>query len=305
MKPLVSIIIPVYNIRKYVGKCLESVCGQSYENLEIIVVDDGSTDGSGEICDEFTAKDKRVKIFHKKNGGLSSARNYGIKKAKGDLVALVDGDDWVRRDYVGEMVEAMDGVDMVICGYNDVVPQARVVTGREVVKELLVWQENLEVVAWNKLYRRELFKDIYYPEGEKHEDALTTYKILAKARKVRYVAKSLYVYVMRRGSIMNAAKIEERLAMRERAATEAVKYFKNDEDLKRAAEVAVLTSKYAFIDTALRGEIGAKYFEDNRRWILKHRKQYVGNKYLTRRLKIYNFMITGFWYKIFRRMRHE
>lgn len=305
MKPLVSVIIAVYNIREYVEKCIRSVCGQDYDNLEIIVVDDGSTDGSGEVCDKFTAGDKRVKVFHKKNGGLSSARNYGIKKAKGEFVVLVDGDDWVREDYVSAMVEASSGVDIVICGYNNVVPQARVATGREAVVELLVRQENLEVVAWNKLYRRELFKDICYPEGEKHEDALTTYKLLALAGKVRYVAKSLYVYVVRQGSIMNTAKITERLKMRELAAEEAVKYFASDEDLRQAAEVAMLTAKYAFVDAALRGEIANAYYDVNARWIVEHSGQYKDNKYMSRRLKMYNVMMNGFLYKIFRKVKHE
>ena len=96
-KTLVSVIVPVYNVQKYVHKCLESLTQQSYNSLEIIIVDDGSTDGSGEICDEFVKSEKRAKVYHKKNGGLSDARNYGIKKSKGSLIALVDSDDYVEK----------------------------------------------------------------------------------------------------------------------------------------------------------------------------------------------------------------
>ena len=160
---LVSVVVPVYNVEKYVEKCLKSLMGQSYGALEIIVVDDGSTDGSGAICDEMAAGDKRVRVFHKKNGGLSSARNYGIKRAKGEYVCLVDSDDWVKRDFVKKMVgEAVrEGADVAVCGYNDEVPREEVLTGEEVTVRLLTWQENMEIIAWNKMYRRRLFAIIF------------------------------------------------------------------------------------------------------------------------------------------------
>lgn len=303
---LVSVIVPVYNIREYVRDCLESVCGQSYRNLEIIVVDDGSTDGSGEICDEFASRDERVKVHHKKNGGLSDARNYGISKARGEFMVLVDGDDEVKKDYVAEMMRAVDAkVDMVVCGYNDEVPEGMTMSGETAAARLLVGQENIDMVAWNKLYRRGLFDGIRYPEGEKHEDALTTYKLMAKAREVKYVAKSLYVYKVRDGSIMDTVSVLSRLMIREKAAKEAVEYFADNAQLKQAAEVAVLTAKYAFVDAAVRGAIEKKYYEKNRQWILAHRGEYAGNIYMTRKLKMYNLMIGGFWYKIFRKIRHE
>ncbi len=306
MKPLVSVVIPVYNIEEYVGKCLESVCGQSYDAIEIIVVDDGSIDGSGKICDKFAKKDSRVKVYHTENGGLSKARNFGIFKARGEFVALIDGDDYIKKSYVADMVKGLDEeVDVVVCGYNTVLPREETVSGRKAAVRLLVEQENLEMVAWNKLYAKELFKDIHYPEGKNHEDALTTYKLLAQARKVKYVSKSLYVYVTREGSIMNMVKILERLQAREDAAAEAVKYFAKDKKLKQAAEIALLTAKYAFVDAVLRGEIDEKYYTENRKWILAHKKEYINNKYMTKKLKTYNFMVSGVFYKIFRKIRHE
>lgn len=306
MKPLISVVIPVYNICNYVGKCLESVCGQSYENIEIIVVDDGSTDGSSKICDEFTKNDKRVKVFHRKNGGLSAARNFGISKAHGDFVALVDGDDWVQRNYAAEMVKALDEkTDIVVCGYNNVVPKQEETSGKEAAVKLLIGQENLDIVAWNKLYRRSLFDDIKYPDGEKHEDSLTTYKLLALARVVKYVPESLYMYETREGSIMNQTEILSRLKVRKKAAEEAVNYFSGDDDLEQAAKIAVLTAKYAFVDAVVRGEIDKKYYAKNREWVLVHQGEYLRNKYLTRKLKIYNLMIGGVFYKIFRKIRHE
>ena len=302
MKPLVSVIIPVYNISEYVTKCLESVVLQSYENLEIIVVDDGSTDESGKICDKIALKDSRLKVYHRKNGGLSSARNFGISKAHGEYVALVDGDDFVKKDFVKAMVIAVEetGAEVVVCGFDEFVTREKVLSGKEAAIKLLVEQENMEIVAWNKLYRRELFDGIEYPVGEKHEDNLTTYKILAKAEKVAYVSKSLYSYVKRPGSIMNEAKLVERLSARYKAAEEAVKYFRNNKELRQAAEVAVLTSKYAFMDAAVKKEISQEYYALSLEWIKKHKNELKNNKFMTKKLKLYNFLNSIKLYKVFR-----
>lgn len=303
---LISVVVPVYNVQNYVLKCLKSLAQQDYENLEIIIVDDGSTDESGKICDEFAKTEKRAKVYHKKNGGLSNARNYGIKKSKGQFIALVDGDDFVDENFIGAMIREVkvSGADVVICGFNQDVPRAITVTGEEATKKLLTRQENLEIVAWNKLYRRELFveNDIWYPVGMKHEDALTTYKLLSRAKKVAYVNKSLYHYVERKDSIMAEAKVLDRLKVRELAAQEAVKYFDNDYDLKEAAEVSLLLAKYAYMDVAVKGEVGDKYFEMNSRWIKDNREKFRDNKYLTTKLKLYDFLVSMHLYKIFRKI---
>ena len=300
---LVSVVVPVYNIKDYIEKCLKSIVSQSYDNLEIVVVDDGSTDGSGKLCDEFAKKDKRVRVFHKKNGGLSDARNFGIKKSQGEIVALVDGDDYVDADYIKAMYEVMvkDDSDMVVCGFDNNIPSSFVVSGEDATKKLLVEQENIEIVAWNKLYKKELFeKGIEYPVGEKHEDALTTYKLFAEVKKVSYVSKSLYHYVKREDSIMGQKDIVGRLEMREKAAKEAVEYFADNSQLKQAAEVAVLTARYAFMDAAIHGEIDKKFFAPNAKWVDENRKKYQNNKLMTKKLKLYNSLNHLKLYKAFR-----
>ncbi|MBR0467508.1 glycosyltransferase family 2 protein [Candidatus Saccharibacteria bacterium] len=310
-KPLVSIIVPVYNIEKYILRCLKSLARQKYENIEILVIDDGSSDESGKICDEFASGNERVKVFHKKNGGLSDARNYGIRKAKGELIALVDGDDYVSEDYILVLVENLveKDVDIVVCGYNDVVSKAGVMTGAEATANLLVGQENIDIVAWNKLYVKRLFveENIWYPVGEKNEDSLTTYKLYAAAKKVVYVDRALYNYIERDGSIMNNTETHERLKMREKAAEEAVQYFEGDVDLKKAAEVALLTAKYAFVDAGLRGEVPKSVMRENMSWIKKNIDLYCENQFVTRKIRIYNTLVKKcFWgYKLFRRIRHE
>lgn len=301
MKPLVSVVVPVYNIQNYVGKCLESLVNQSYANIEVVVVDDGSIDDSGKICDAYALKNGQIKVYHKKNGGLSDARNYGIGKARGEYVALVDGDDTVSKDFVAEMVKAMDEkTDVVICGFNEVIPEKKTLSGKEATIKLLVEQENLEIVAWNKLYRRELFNSIYYPVGEKYEDTLTTYKVLALASRVKYVPKSLYKYKVREDSIMSTADLKERLAVREKAALAAVECFTGDVELKQAAEIAVLTAKLAFMDASVKGEIGEGYYKSNALWIKKHQNEYKRNKFMNKKLKLYLLLNNIRAYKVFR-----
>ncbi|MBQ6461366.1 glycosyltransferase family 2 protein [Candidatus Saccharibacteria bacterium] len=298
---LVSVVIPVWNIEEYVEKCLRSLVKQSYSNLEIIVVDDGSTDNSGKICDDIARENKMVRVFHTKNGGLSSARNFGIKKASGEIIFLVDGDDYVKRDFIKKMVSAMsEDVDIVVCGYNEILPKAKTISGEEATIDFLVKQENLEIVAWNKAYRKKFFKNILYPVGDKNEDVLTTYKLLAMARKVAYVREPLYVYVERGSSTMATEKMEERLKNRERAATEAIEYFLNDEKLKTAAEVDLLLAKYAYIDASIKNKIDRDFLKINIEWIKKNKKRYYKNVFLTNKLRFYNLLVSVGLYKLFR-----
>ena len=312
MKPLISVIVPVYNVADFVGKCLGSIARQNYKNLDIVVVDDGSTDESGKICDEFAKKEKRVRVFHKENGGLSDARNFGIKKAKGKIVAFVDSDDFVSEDFIGTMYKHMAGenADIVVCGYNLTRPKEETVTGKQAAIKLLVGQENVDIVTWNKLYKKKLFVDnnIYFPKGEKHEDSRTTYKLFSKAENIMYISEPLYVYVDRKSSLMNTAKVEGRLKERESVAKEAVEYFKNDVDLKQAAEVSLLLAKYALLDFAIAGKIEPKYGSLAKEWIKKHKKNFANNKYLTDKLKFYNLISTNFGgriYWLFRKIIHE
>ena len=303
-EPLISVVVPVWNISGYVLKCLESIKQQSYTNLEIIVVDDGSTDDSGKVCDEFRKRDKRVRVFHKKNGGLSSARNFGMEKSRGEIIAFIDGDDYIDDNFIKIMYETMakDDSDVVICGYNEVLPKRKILSGELATAELLIKQRNLDILASNKLYKKELFekKNIKYPVGYNHEDNLTTYKVLAAAGRVSYISHSLYSYIKREDSIMGKANVVERLKMREKAAEEAVVYFAKNEFLRQASEVAVLTAKYAFMDAVIHKEIDERYFSPNAEWVDKNRLKYSKNELTTKKLKLYNFLNHWGLYRLFR-----
>lgn len=221
----ISVIVSVYNIEKYISKAVESICAQTYKNLEIILVDDGSTDSSGKICDEFSDKDTRIKVIHKKNGGLSSARNEGIQIAKGEYIAFVDGDDWIDETMYEDMLGAMLSAeaDLAICNYKEVsqnsirdtsTNKTTVFEGREVLKVFIEEDETYQIqnAAWNKLYKRSLMGELRFPEGKLFEDIVYTTKLLAKSKRSVYLDTAYYNYIFDRSdSIMNSKKVERLL----------------------------------------------------------------------------------------------
>ena len=192
--PRISVIVPVYNVEQYLPRCVESILAQTYENLEILLVDDGTKDNSGAICDAYARQDARVKAIHKKNGGLSSARNAGIDAATGEYLSFVDSDDWIEPDMYEKMMALMEkySVRLVCAGRWDVSsetgektlglcpPKEEVISGEELVRRIFHW-ENIDSAAWDKLYHRSLFASARYPLGVICEDVPTTYRIALDA----------------------------------------------------------------------------------------------------------------------------
>ena len=173
---LISIVVPIYKVEKYINKCIESILNQTYKNLEIILVDDGSPDNCGKIADEYAKKDNRIKVIHKKNGGLSDARNAGIDIVKGKYIAFVDSDDYIEKEYIEIMYNAIrtNKVKIVQCGINKVNDDGKVldsygyldnelINSKRIIEEKYTKYPISNVVAWNKLYSTDLFKDIRYP----------------------------------------------------------------------------------------------------------------------------------------------
>ena len=205
MHDLISVIIPVYKVEKYLCRCVDSVLEQTYTNMEIILVDDGSPDNCSVMCDEYARQDSRVKVIPQENAGLSGARNAGIDMAQGQWLAFVDSDDYLTADFLERLYQACvdTGSSLSVCRWEyvrgETIPEhgtgeTRVYTGREMLANLYVPDGAYFVVAWNKLYRKELFEDIRYPLGRIHEDEATTYRIYDKVRKAAYVDRSLYGY---------------------------------------------------------------------------------------------------------------
>lgn len=214
VQPLISIIIPVYKVESYLKKCIESVINQSYRNLQIILVDDGSPDNCGKICDEYCAKDSRIEVIHKPNGGLSDARNVGISKAKGEYIGFVDSDDYIEKSMFSDLYNLLieHDADVSICNFYVVENDKLILKNKnadikeydkiEILQEILL-DKNIQSYAWNKLYKRSLFENITYPLGKKYEDIGTTFYLLEKCNKVVVTGKPEYYYITREDSIVN------------------------------------------------------------------------------------------------------
>ena len=207
----ISIIVPVYNVEKYIKRCLDSIIAQTFEDIEIILVDDGSTDSSGIICDEYSKVDTRVRVIHKKNGGLSSARNAGIEAARGEFLGFIDSDDYISSDMFEVLYRNMvrERADLSICGiyqcYEGKKPRRnnpwyRVLTAEEAIV-IAFRGKRFSVNAVNKLYRKALFNCIRYPEGKATEDAYVIVDVLSQCNRVVATSEQKYFYFHREGSI--------------------------------------------------------------------------------------------------------
>lgn len=207
----ITIVVPVYNVEKVLKRCVESILNQTFQNFQVILVNDGSTDKSGEICDEFAKISDKVHVIHQENGGLSSARNAGIDMAKSPYIGFVDSDDYLEKGMFQILVEAIDNADIASVDYvglkeGEIPPNSQpkllveVYENDETVKQLLV-NPYIHRSAWNKLYKLELFEGLRYPEGKIFEDTFTTYKLYARAKKVVATNYQGYYYMHNDDSI--------------------------------------------------------------------------------------------------------
>lgn len=223
MDNLVSVIIPVYNVEAFLDRCILSVLGQSYKQLEIILVDDGSTDNSGNICNEYIKKDSRIKLLRKVNGGLSSARNAGMEAMSGKYFTFIDSDDWIESDYIKKLVENIDGndIDIVQCGYCKRNDKKESIYDAHIFGEILVSKtdildsffktQNLQTMAWMKLYRTDLFQNIRFMEGRNNEDTIFFADYIDKVRSIKIIGDKLYNYYVNPNSIMHGSPSKKKI----------------------------------------------------------------------------------------------
>lgn len=219
--PLVSIIIPVYNVYPYLAEALDSVLAQTYQCIEVLIVDDGSTDGSSEICNEYKKNDDRIKVFHQNNRGLSAARNVGLDNAKGSMLAFLDSDDIYKPTFISMMVQELyqNQADIVVCKYSDFLDENELndvnVCKRAPNIEQGLYDKgeslrayaggSLNSVVWNKLYKTSLWEGIRFPVGHVLEDVAVAYRILDLCNRVYVLDEILYLRRIRRGSITSTA----------------------------------------------------------------------------------------------------
>ena len=233
-KPLISVIVPIFRVEKYLEKCVSSIISQTYSNLEIILVDDGSDDNCPTICDNFQAKDSRIKVIHKTNGGLSQARNYGLRIATGDFIGFVDGDDWIEPCMYEALLSALldTGADIAVCNYikesTEPKPIQRIAESSEgklyssveAMKMILNSTGFVGNFVWNKLYRSSLLANVFFPEGKLYEDSPWTAHVVCRAKSIICIDYPLYHYLYRPDSLSHddrqiVRRTMDKLEMRE------------------------------------------------------------------------------------------
>ena len=224
-KTLISVVVPIYKVEKYLPLCVDSILRQSYKEIEVILVDDGSPDLCPEICDSYAKKDKRVRVIHKKNGGLSDARNAGIEQSKGKLICFIDSDDYISTTYLEDLLDCMRkyDADFSLCGFSRITDNGEILetdklengalTPNEYWKSVYSAHSVSYVVAWNKLYKKKLFNQVKYTKGRVNEDEIILHDIIRQCKKIASTDKVDYFYRVRNDSIIgknkNGAMLED------------------------------------------------------------------------------------------------
>lgn len=312
--PQITIIVPVYNVEKYIEKCIDSILAQSFVNFELILIDDGSTDSSNKICDEYLKKDSRVIVVHKENGGLSSARNVGLAMAKGEYIAFVDSDDYIEKDMYKILIENIEKTnsDISICSIylqydNKTIIQGKsdnsleILTREQALFETCIGKKFKEF-AVNKLYKRELFKTIRFPEGRIFEDAYVFYKLVDKSNRISLINTPLYYYLQREDSISKGEFKEKKLDLID-ANKEILNFIKKEyPKLTESANYKYINSIFTIINEI----IISNSFNDKRNIIdnlIKELRMAFkdGNKYIENKNKVF-FKIINLNFNLYRSM---
>lgn len=285
MNPLISVIVPIYNVEKYLARCVDSIVNQTYKNLEIILVDDGSPDLCPQMCDDYAEKESRIKVVHKKNGGLSDARNAGMAVATGEYISFIDSDDYVSDDFFECLLDVMnkENSDIAECSvvkfyednrFDEFSDDLSVKTyDTQDAMSALIAENPFHQHVWNKLYKTELVKDIPYAVGKLNEDEFWTYQVFGRANKVARLNKTMYYYFQRNSSIMGVGYNIRRLDALEGKANRQ-KYIENNfPDLSTQAKIDLYGSCMFAYQSVLKFMSGAdkkKALE----LIRKYRKMY-------------------------------
>lgn len=293
---LVSIVVPVYNVEEYLKHCVDTIVNQTYHNLEIFLVDDGSTDSSGLMCDELAEMDSRIKVIHKVNGGLSDARNVAIEIATGQYIAFIDSDDAIPPDAIEYLYQLVKKNDADIAIGNMLITSnkeeyatntesfLKSFNNQEAVKEMF-YGDFYSTSASGKLYKTSLFEGIRYPLKRVNEDLFTTYKVLDKSGKVVVSDKIVYYYYHRVGSIMNSSFSEKRLDV-----VRALDQIENDIDLPKYDAVGAFAGlSLSTLTTLMALKPAPEYVEEYRIWdrIKSYRIKVLKDERVNKRVKAY------------------
>ncbi len=308
----ISIIVPVYNTKDYLKKCVDSICGQTYRNLEVILVDDGSTDGSGSLCEELAKEDTRIHVYHKENGGASSARNFGLKKATGDYIGFIDSDDYMDTDVYEQMIRLAVSENYAIVQISrderdennqkleDVcVPpnEVRFCDAKTFIKELLLHQGDCSFCT--KIFAKEVLEGYSFPEGELNEDFKLLVELLAKVEGIAILPKQGY-HVVCRGSSTTRSRSEDSFS---RVFLDIVE---NADKMQRMIDekypdlhvYAIRFNLYQRLDYLLHVPIAQMkkenaFYQGVKRYLRKHLSDTIRNPYLTKKNKVYLLLFTA------------
>ena len=315
--PLISVVIPIYNVENYLNECVDSVINQTYKNIEIILVDDGSPDNCPKICDEYAKKDNRIKVIHKKNGGLSDARNCGINQSNGEFIAFVDSDDYIEKDYLSSMYKNLKDNDVKIaaCGYVNLVndKDVRIINYENIEKKYstIEAEKYLNIVGYfnvsscNKLFDKKLFENIKFPLNKKSEDWFIMYKLIEKSGGLYYSSVPKYYYRQRVGSITKSSK--PNLDCIE-AAKEVYTYYKNNKYLLPFVAQSLIFAIVGIYDFLLVTNPQKEELKKYRKIALKYKKESTYREIsFKRKMQLILFFYAPFVYnmifKIFDRKR--
>ncbi|SHK75992.1 MULTISPECIES: glycosyltransferase [unclassified Fibrobacter] len=311
---LISIIVPIYKVEPYLHRCVDSIINQTYQDLEIILVDDGSPDNCPQICDEYQQKDSRIKVIHKPNGGLSDARNAGLDIAQGEYIIFVDSDDFIHPEMAAVLFELLqkNGSDIAICNFvpftHDVTtsneaPVVETLSGEEAALRLYQKEYTTQsVVAWDKIYKKSVFNNLRFKVGKFNEDEFFSYKAMLSSSKITYTSQELYYYFLRDTGISKAITNPKSLDGLE-AKQEAIAYYRENKHfaLLRAAVSSFLNftaKRYCFVHHQkgnhknLLAEIKKHHFK------VFSENKFVLDKRLTRRAQVFQFMPLLYWFFI-------
>ncbi len=282
---VVSVIVPVYNVEAYVSKCLQSIVQQTYDNLEIIIIDDGSNDGSDQICEQFAKKDDRIQVIHQENRGLSAARNLGLDRCNGEYILFVDSDDYLDSSMIEKLMLLISKYQVLIatCDFQRVYSDQEIKTHvqdtfegvydvQKSVGEILGERIVLYTVVWNKLFHRSCFENLRFPEGRIYEDEFITYKLIHQAERVAITNERLYFYLQRSGSIVNT-KIMDRKKDFFEAYQERIDFYRKRQMFDYYYKMLCLY-RYWLIDTKEKKEVSKNLSSKIREY---YRKEVMGN----------------------------
>lgn len=244
--PKVSVIVPVYRVEKYLHRCVDSILQQTYSNLEVILVDDGSPDRCGIICDDYADKDSRILVIHQENLGISMARNKGLDVSTGEFISFVDSDDYIHHKMIEIMMNNLieDSADVCICGrhrfpsdsfvneellFKNFQEEKRIFTKDEALIHLFTDMSFIRYALWDKIYKKNIYENIFFPEGKYYEDGAITFRLLSKCEKISYISDPFYYYAITPNSITEQKYTEKHAIDHMNALNSAIQYFQNTE----------------------------------------------------------------------------